>query len=155
MASRPAATGAIICCAALSAARFLNGRTLGLDKPFLYRLIPTVVQSYGDVYPELRERQAIISGLIEKEEERFENTIEAGIGRLDDIVSTLKTRGETQIAGEEVFRLYETYGFPRELTQDIASEAGLTLDEEGYTRAGRAAFGDFGRGGRRIRNERV
>ena len=114
---------------------FLNGRNLGLDKPFLYRLIPTVVQSYGDVYPELRERESIISGLIEKEEERFENTIEAGIGRLEDIVSSLQSRGETQIAGEEVFRLYETYGFPRELTQDIAAEAGMSIDDEGYARA--------------------
>ena len=114
---------------------FLNGRTLGLEKPFLYRLIPVVVQSYGDVYPELRERQNIIGGLIEKEEERFENTIEAGIGRLEDIVASMKERGETQIAGEEVFRLYETYGFPRELTQDIAGEAGLSVDDEGYRRA--------------------
>ena len=111
---------------------FLNGRSLGLDKPFLYRLIPTVVQSYGTVYPELRERETIISGLIEREEERFENTIEAGIGRLEDIVSSLQSRGETQIAGEEVFRLYETYGFPRELTQDIAAKQGISLDDEGY-----------------------
>ena len=111
---------------------YLNGRNLGLDKPFLYRLIPTVVQSYGDVYPELRERQSILSGLIEREEERFEGTIEAGIGRLEDIVASLKNRGETQIAGEEVFRLYETYGFPRELTQDIAEQAGISLDDEGY-----------------------
>ena len=114
---------------------FLNGRNLGLDKPFLYRLIPVVTQSYGEVYPELRERENIISGLIEKEEERFESTIEAGIGRLEDIVSSLKSSGETQIAGEEVFRLYETYGFPRELTQDIAAEAGLSIDEAGYIRA--------------------
>ena len=111
---------------------FLNGRNLGLDKPFLYRLIPTVVQSYGDVYPELVEREAIITGLIEREEERFESTIEAGIGRLEDIVASLKNRGETQIAGEEVFRLYETYGFPRELTQDMAEQEGISLDDEGY-----------------------
>ncbi len=117
---------------------FLNGRTLGLDKPFLYRLIPTVVQSYGDVYPELRERQALITGLIEREEERFEGTIEAGIGRLEDIVSSLQSKGETTIAGDEAFRLYETYGFPRELTQDIAAEAGIAIDEEGYIRAAEA-----------------
>ena len=70
--------------------------------------------------------------MIEREEERFESTIEAGIGRLEDLVSSLKSCGETQIAGEEAFRLYETYGFPRELTQDIAAEAGLSVDEEGY-----------------------
>ncbi len=110
----------------------LNGRNLGIEKPFLYRLIPTVVQSYGDVYPELRERESIISGLIEKEEERFENTIEAGIGRLEDLVSSLKSRGQTQLAGEEVFRLYETYGFPRELTQDIAAQEGIEVDDESY-----------------------
>ncbi len=117
---------------------FLNGRNLGLDKPFLYRLIPTVVQSYGDVYPELVERQSIITGLIEREEERFESTIEAGIGRLDDIVASLQSRGETQIAGEEVFRLYETYGFPRELTQDIAGQKGISIDDEGYRVAAQA-----------------
>ena len=114
---------------------YLNGRTLGLDKPFLYRLIPTVVQSYGEAYPELRERAGVVSSFIEREEEAFGATIEAGIGRLEDIVSSLKNRGETHIAGEEVFRLYETYGFPRELTQEIASAAGLALDEEGYIRA--------------------
>ena len=117
---------------------YLNGRNLGLDKPFLYRLIPTVTQSYGDVYPELIERQSIITGLIEREEERFGDTIEAGIGRLEDLVASLKSRGETQIAGEEVFRLYETYGFPRELTQDIAEQEGISLDDEGYIRAAEA-----------------
>ena len=111
---------------------FLNGRNLGIEKPFLYRLIPTVVQSYGATYPELAERESIITGLIEREEERFEGTIEAGIGRLEDLIASLQTRGETQLSGEEVFRLYETYGFPRELTQDIAEQAGISIDEEGY-----------------------
>ena len=117
---------------------YLNGRNLGLDKPFLYRLIPTVVQSYGDVYPELIDRQSIITSFIEREEEAFGATIEAGIGRLEDIVASLKSRGETQIAGEEVFRLYETYGFPRELTQDIAEQEGISLDDEGYRVAAEA-----------------
>ena len=114
---------------------FLNGRALGLDKPFLSRLVPTVIETYGATYPELVERQSVISGLIEREEERFEGTIEAGIGRLEDLMSSLQSRGETQLAGEEVFGLYETYGFPRELTQDIAGEAGISIDDEGYRRA--------------------
>ncbi len=114
---------------------FLNGRALGLEKPFLSQLVPTVIETYGAVYPELVERQSVISGLIEREETRFEGTIEAGIGRIEDLMSALQSRGETQLAGEEVFRLYETYGFPRELTQELAEQAGLAIDDEGYARA--------------------
>ena len=97
--------------------------------------MPTVIETYGETYPELVERQSVISGLIEREEEAFGTTIKAGTKRFNDIVASLKSRGETQIAGEEVFRLYETYGFPRELTQDIAAQAGLSVDAEGYQRA--------------------
>ena len=113
----------------------LNGRALGLEKPFLSQLVPTVIETYGAVYPELVERQSVITGLIQREEQAFGTTVEAGTKRFNQIVASLQSRGETQMAGEEVFRLYETYGFPRELTQDIAAQAGLSVDDEGYQRA--------------------
>jgi alanyl-tRNA synthetase len=113
----------------------LMGRKLGLNDPFLHRLVPVIVQSYGQVYPELLERQGIITDLIRGEEERFGTTIEGGMGRLEDVIESLKAKGETQLSGEEVFRIYETYGFPKELTQEVAADAGFTIDEAGYEAA--------------------
>jgi alanyl-tRNA synthetase len=111
---------------------FLTGRQLGYHQPFLHRLVPVVSQGYGDIYPEVRERAELITGLIQREEERFETTLDAGMSRLEDLLTSLRLKKETQVPGEEVFRLYETFGFPRELTEEIAQESNLSIDEAGY-----------------------
>ncbi len=114
---------------------FLTGRQLGLHQPFLHRIMPIIAQGYGDTYPEVRERQDIIAGLVRREEERFESTLDAGMSRLEDLLTGLQLKGETRLPGEEVFRLYETYGFPRELTEELARESNLEIDEESYNAA--------------------
>lgn len=114
---------------------FLTGRRLELSEPFLHRLVPIIVQSYGDVYGELKQRQSIIEGFIREEEVKFNRTISSGIARFHDLVESTKANGSHVLPGEEVFRLYETYGFPKELTEELAREEGLTYDEEAYRRA--------------------
>ena len=114
---------------------FLTGRKLDLREPFLHRLVPMVSQGFGDVYPEVRQRAELISGLIRREEEAFGKTLGAGINRIDDLLEDAKQKDNRVLDGEEVFRLYETYGFPSELTQEMAQDAGLEIDEAGYQRA--------------------
>ncbi len=111
---------------------FLTGRQLDLREPFLHTLVPIVSQGFGDVYPEVRERAELISGLIQREEEAFGKTLGAGINRIDDLLEDAKKKGNPVLDGEEVFRLYETYGFPPELTQEMAQEQGLEIDEISY-----------------------
>jgi alanyl-tRNA synthetase len=109
-----------------------SGRALGYSEPFLNKIVPTVVQVYGDVYPEVRARETVVTDMIRREEERFGATIEGGYARLEDMLSELEGN---VLSGAETFRLYETYGFPRELTQEIAAERGVQIDEEGYRAA--------------------
>lgn len=111
------------------AARF--GRLLGIDKPFLYRLVPNVVRIYGDAYPELKENEKLVTQAIKDEEERFARTIDRGMIILDDL---LKKEVGT-IDGGEAFNLYSTYGFPIELTREIAEEHGKTIDMAGFEAA--------------------
>jgi alanyl-tRNA synthetase len=117
---------------------FLFGRQLGYNQPFVYRLAPIVAQGYGDVYPEVRVRENLISDLIQREEERFNITIESGMNRLDDLLESLRAKNETVLPGAEVFRLYETFGFPPEMTQEVARENGLEIDEAGFAAAAEA-----------------
>ncbi len=112
------------------AARY--GRKLNLHEPFMYKLVPTVVQMMGDVYPEIRERQEHIMAVIRSEEEHFNQTLDRGLEIFEKIKNDLKQRGETVIPGNEVFRLYDTYGFPVDLTRILAEENGLTLDMKGF-----------------------
>ncbi|HEX8551317.1 MAG TPA: alanine--tRNA ligase [Abditibacteriaceae bacterium] len=109
-----------------------SGRALGYDKPFLNQIVPAVAHVYGDIYPEIRQRETVVTDMIRREEERFGATIEGGWARLEDLLSDLK---DNTLSGAEAFRLYETYGFPRELTQEIAAERGVSIDEEGYRAA--------------------
>ncbi|HEX8463653.1 MAG TPA: alanine--tRNA ligase-related protein, partial [Abditibacterium sp.] len=111
---------------------YLTGRALGLDKPFLHRIVPIVEQSYGATYPELGARRDIISDLIRREEERFGVTIESGMNRLDDLIDDAKSKGKSSLSGAEVFSLYSSQGFPPELTSDILQDAGLSFDEEEF-----------------------
>jgi alanyl-tRNA synthetase len=111
------------------AARF--GRLLGIEGPFIYKLVPKVVELYGSAYPELREKKDTVIDVIRTEEERFGKTIDRGMLVLNEL---LDQKGDT-IAGDKAFDLYATYGFPIELTQEIAQERGKHVDMESFATA--------------------
>lgn len=111
------------------------GKVLGIDGPFMYKLVPVVVQQMGGAYPELKESQASVERVIKSEEERFGETLDAGIKMAQDIVAKVKAEGGDTLRGEDMFRLYDTYGFPFDLSQDIAEEAGLAIDMAGFEAA--------------------
>lgn len=108
------------------------GRVLGLDRPFLVDLARAVVQEMGDVYPELVQRSDFIYKVVEMEEARFSQTLNVGLNVLDGLVSAARAAGRSELAGEDVFRLYDTFGFPLEVTSELASEAGLSVDLAGF-----------------------
>ena len=107
-----------------------HGKILGMDLPFLYKLVDVVVDAYGEAYPDLVKNKAKIVDTIKKEEERFNKTLDRGYKLLDEFIVNKK-----DIDGENAFKLYDTYGFPLELTKEIAQENGLKVDEEGYKSA--------------------
>ena len=107
-----------------------HGKILGMDLPFLYKLVDVVVDNYGEAYPDLIKNKAKIIDTIKKEEERFAKTLDRGYKMLDEFISSKK-----DIDGESAFKLYDTYGFPFELTREIALENGLNVDEAGYKTA--------------------
>lgn len=107
-----------------------HGKILGMDLPFLYKLVDTVVEHYGEAYPELVKNQAKIKDVIKKEEERFKVTLDRGYKLLEEFIADKK-----DIDGENAFRLYDTFGFPLELTREIAEENGLKVDEAGFKKA--------------------
>ena len=107
-----------------------HGKILGMDLPFLYKLVDVVVENYGEAYPDLVKNKAKIIDTIKKEEERFAKTLDRGYKMLDEFIEAKK-----DIDGESAFKLYDTYGFPFELTKEIAEENGLQVDEAGYKSA--------------------
>ena len=107
-------------------------KSLGLNCRFLYKLVDTVVDIYSDTYPELEENKEKITDIIKKEEERFKQTIERGESLLNDIIEKALSTTEKQISGENAFKLYDTFGFPLELTVETASEKGITVDIDGF-----------------------
>ncbi|MDO4434896.1 MAG: alanine--tRNA ligase [Cardiobacteriaceae bacterium] len=109
-----------------------HGYKLGQKQPFFHRLVATLVAEMGEAYPEIREAQQRIEQAILREEERFAQTLDSGMAVLERDLSALSG---TEIAGETVFKLYDTFGFPVDLTADIARERGLTLDMKGYEQA--------------------
>jgi alanyl-tRNA synthetase len=115
------------------AARF--GRTIGLDRPFLAEVADVVVREMGDAYPELRQQRDFLREVITTEEERFSQTLTSGLARLEELIQQAKAEGRSVLAGSDVFRLYDTYGFPKEMTQDIAREHGLGIDWAGFEAA--------------------
>ena len=131
-----------------------HGKLLGVDHPFLYEVCDTVVHENEGHYPELRERQAYITKVIRTEEENFAKTLDAGMKIYDDMLSAHKAQGETVFSGADAFKLYDTYGFPIDLTVEMAEEAGMTVDQEGFkalmeeqkvrARKAREALGDLG-----------
>lgn len=111
------------------------GKSLGIEKPFLYELVGVVVNIMGQAYPEIIEKQDYVSRVIRSEEERFHETLHEGLKIAEQIIAEAKTAGRQQIGGKEAFVLYDTYGFPLDLTEDIADEHGLTVDRSGFEKA--------------------
>jgi alanyl-tRNA synthetase len=109
-----------------------HGRLLEIHEPFIYKLVPTLVSLMGDVYPEINEKQEHIENVIRTEEESFGRTLDTGLALFDAVVKKVKSTGEKSIPGSEVFRLYDTFGFPADLTQVMAEEHNLTLDMDGF-----------------------
>ncbi len=112
-----------------------HGRMLGFDKPFLSELAKVVIQIMGPHYDEIVRRQEFILANIEQEESRFGQTLATGMALLEELIADLRRRGETVIPGAEAFRLYDTHGFPLDLTQDMAREYDMTVDVAGFQAA--------------------
>jgi alanyl-tRNA synthetase len=112
-----------------------HAKMLGFREPVLYRTFDAVRDIMGDAYPELVEREIYIKKVIRAEEERFAETLDRGLAILNDEVASLKRRSEKVLPGDVAFRLYDTYGFPLDLTADIIANDGLSIDEEGFSAA--------------------
>ena len=109
-----------------------HGRLLGLKEPFLYELCNKVIEQSGGAYPELREKQDYIRKLIYNEELSFNQTIDQGLSILASYIDEVKANGGSELSGEQAFKLYDTYGFPLDLTKDIAEEKGISVNEEDF-----------------------
>lgn len=110
----------------------MHGRRLSLNKPFLTDLVPLVGEMMGDFYPNIVEQQAFIIQVVKQEENRFHETITEGLEHLVQIFDQLTNKGEIKIAGKDAFLLYDTFGFPVELTEEYAHEKGFSVDLEGF-----------------------
>lgn len=108
------------------------GKLLGLNEPFFYRLVPVVIGVMGGAYPEIKEKQQFVEQVIHMEEERFFTTLSDGLRKVEDIVARLREQGNNTIPGKDAFMLYDTFGFPIDLTEDVAEEYGLTVDKDGF-----------------------
>ncbi|MCF8383309.1 MAG: alanine--tRNA ligase [Chlorobium sp.] len=107
-------------------------RTLGCSEPLLHQLVGTLALSMGDVFPELQKQQETVSRIIRSEEESFLATLDRGIEIFNEVIASAKAAGLRAITGDDAFRLYDTFGFPLDLTRLMASEAGFGVDEEGF-----------------------
>ncbi|MBR3473902.1 MAG: alanine--tRNA ligase [Oscillospiraceae bacterium] len=131
-----------------------HGKLLGVNEPFLHEVIDTVIRENECQYPELREKQAYITRVVKTEEENFAKTIDAGMKIFNDMLAEHKAKGESTFSGADAFKLYDTYGFPIDLTIEMCSDEGMQVDEEGFkllmqeqrirAREARAALGDLG-----------
>ena len=131
-----------------------HGKLLGINEPFLYQVVDTVIHENECQYPDLREKQTYITKVIRTEEENFARTIDGGMKIYGDMLSAHKAKGETVFSGEDAFKLYDTFGFPIDLTAEMAAEEGMTIDEEAFkalmteqkerAREARKALGDLG-----------
>ena len=127
-----------------------HGKLLGVNEPFLYKVCETVIHENRTAYPDLVDKQSFITRVIKTEEESFARTIDGGMKILSELMEGLKARGEDVLPGADAFRLYDTYGFPLDLTEDILADAGMTADTEGFDKLmteqrerARAARGDI------------
>ena len=105
---------------------------LGQKEAFLYKLLPTLVEEMGDAFPELKAQQTLIAKVMKEEEDSFLRTLEKGIGMLNDAMEQLKAEGKKELDGVQAFRLFDTYGFPLDLTELICRENGFTVNEEQF-----------------------
>ena len=131
-----------------------HGKLLGVDKPFLYKVVETVVHENECQYPELREKQSYITKVIQTEEENFCKTIDGGMKIFSEMLAGHKEKGESCFSGADAFKLYDTYGFPIDLTAEMVAEQGMTVDENEFAnqmkeqkqraREARKALGDLG-----------
>jgi alanyl-tRNA synthetase len=112
-----------------------HARILGTHKPVLSLVTEAVTATMGHFYPELITERQRVEKMLLIEEERFDRTLEQGMKILDDLLSSMRKSGETSIPGGEMFKLYDTFGFPPDLMRDIANDSGLTVDEAGFTEA--------------------
>jgi len=111
---------------------YRQGKKLGLNRPFLYELSFAVIEIMQTAYPELREKERLIAQIVHQEEKRFEETVSLGMEYLERVLQEKRSSGIKQISGTEIFKLYDTYGFPPDLTQEILSEEGFTYSEEEF-----------------------
>ena len=109
-----------------------HGRLLGVKEPFLYKVCDTVIHENRGAYPELVERQEYITGVIRSEEENFSRTIDGGMSIFAGMLVAHKEKGETVFSGSDAFKLYDTYGFPLDLTKEMAADEGMTVDEPAF-----------------------
>ncbi len=109
-----------------------HGKLLGIDRPFLPEICVTAIGESSDAYTELAEKKDYILKVISMEEERFDATVDTGLAMLKELTAAAKAEGKNALAAADVFKLYDTYGFPIDLTREIAEEEGLSVDEEGF-----------------------
>jgi alanyl-tRNA synthetase len=131
-----------------------HGRLLGTDRPFLYEIVDTVIHENECAYPELRQKQSYITKVVRTEEENFANTIDGGMKIYEDLLSAHRAKGEKVFSGADAFKLYDTFGFPIDLTAEMAEEAGMSVDRRAFdelmeqqrvrARKAREALGDLG-----------
>ncbi len=112
-----------------------HGRILGIDGKFLAKLSETVIEGSKDGYPELDEKKDMIFKVLTEEENKFNKTIDQGLSILSELEEEMKKNGTLVLAGEDAFKLYDTYGFPIDLTREILEEKGMTIDEDGFSTA--------------------
>ncbi|NKD38031.1 alanine--tRNA ligase [Enterococcus casseliflavus] len=110
----------------------MHGKKLGIDTAFLYKLVPIVGEIMESYYPEVLEQQEFIEKVIRNEEERFHETINEGLDILNQVIAQVKADGQDTLAGQDIFKLYDTYGFPVELTEEVAEDEGLKVDHQGF-----------------------
>ncbi|WP_312221191.1 alanine--tRNA ligase [Streptococcus parasuis] len=113
----------------------MHGQRLGISGPFLYKLVEIVGHIMESYYPEVLEKRDFIEKIVKREEETFARTIDAGSGHLDQLLAQLKGAGKDTLEGKDIFKLYDTYGFPVELTEELAEDAGYKIDHKGFKAA--------------------
>ena len=111
-----------------------DGLKLGKEECFLYKLVPVIADVMHEAYPEIKQRRENIARIIKNEEERFHWTLFMGNKRLDELMEVLRGSGQKRLSGQDAFQLYDTFGFPFEMTKSILEESGLTVDESGFER---------------------
>jgi alanyl-tRNA synthetase len=129
-----------------------SARKTGLDQQFLAEMAGMVIDQFGDEFPSLRERRSQIERVLTHEEESFGRTLNAGMNRFQVLSESLAERNESTLSGDEAFRLYDTYGFPYDLTVELANEKGIAVDQAGFERA-MAAQREASRGGAAFKDE--